>query len=166
MSDYSQGKIYKIISSECDLVYYGSTCITLKERLIKHKSDYKYYLEGKKNYMTSFVIIEKGNYEIVLVEDYPCNSKAELHLRERFYIENNECVNKCIPGRTPKEYQRDNCEIIREQRKQYYKDNCKIIREQQNEKVICEICGFEGSISSLRRHQKSKKCLEHKNIQL
>jgi hypothetical protein len=179
MEDYSQGKIYKIISSECDDVYYGSTVETLKRRLQKHKSSYNHFLKGKKRPMTSFQILEKGNYHIVLVEDYPCNSKEELQLRERFYIENNECVNKFIPGRTEKEYKNSNqCkelrkiwfeehkDELREYHKEYREANKEKIREQQKEKVICEICGFEGLKSLLSRHQKTKKCLEHNNIQL
>jgi hypothetical protein len=129
MSDYSQGKIYKIISSECDLVYYGSTVDPLNVRLIKHKSSYKCYLEGKKNYITSFEIIHKGNYEIVLVENYPCNSKEELRLREGEYIKNNECVNKFIPGRTTKEYHEANKEKIREYNKKYRVEHNDELRE-------------------------------------
>ena len=181
MEDYSQGKIYKIISSECDLVYYGSTVKTLNERLRKHKLDYKRQLIEPNYYVTSFELLKQNNYEIVLVENYPCNSKKELRLRERFYIENNECVNKFIPGRTPKEYYEDNHERILNQikqyqhnnrkriieyKKEYYKTNREIILEQNKKKVICEICGFEGSKCNLNRHQKSKKCLEHNNIQL
>jgi hypothetical protein len=54
--------------------------------------------------MTSFKILEKNNYDYSLVESYPCKSKDELHARERFYIENNECVNKYVPTRSHKEY--------------------------------------------------------------
>jgi hypothetical protein len=149
MSDYSQGKIYKIISSECDDVYYGSTVLQLNQRLALHKHNYKKYLKGITRFVTSFKIIESGNYEIVLVENYPCNSKKELELRERFYIENNECVNKFIPGRTKKEYEQDNRERI---------------RERKNKKIICNICGSEISKRYLSLYKKSKKCLEHNNI--
>lgn len=47
-----------------------------------------------------------GDYDIILLEDYPCNSKNELHSRERYYIELNISivVNRCIPTRTEKEY--------------------------------------------------------------
>jgi hypothetical protein len=179
MEDYSQGKIYKIISSECDLVYYGSTVETLDERLRIHLEQYKRYLKEKFNYITSFKLLEKENYEIVLVENYPCNSKKELRLREGEYIKNNQCVNKRIEGRTKKQYREDNRDIIRQkkkiyreenreiisqQRRQYREENREKILERKNKKICCEICGFEGSISNLSRHQKSKKCLEHNNI--
>lgn len=44
---------------------------------------------------TSYKVIEKGNYyDIVLIEKYPCNSKEELHARERHYSQTIPCVNK------------------------------------------------------------------------
>jgi hypothetical protein len=147
MSDYSQGKIYKIISSECDLVYYGSTVLQLNQRLALHKHHYKKYLKGIIRFVTSFELLKQNNYEIVLVENYPCDSRKELELREGEYIKNNVCVNFRVAGRTHKQWEQDNKEKILQ-------------------KVICEICGFEGSKKWLSRHQKSKKCLEHNNIQL
>ena len=54
--------------------------------------------------MTSFKVLESGNYTIVLVELFPSDSKMILHQRERYYIENNECINKNIPTQTPEEY--------------------------------------------------------------
>jgi len=49
-------------------------------------------------------IINRGNFQIELVENYSCETKHELHKRERFYIDNNECINHVIPTRTQKEY--------------------------------------------------------------
>jgi ATP-dependent helicase YprA (DUF1998 family) len=192
MEDYSQGKIYKIISSECDLVYYGSTVDPLNVRLNIHKGTYNMYLKGNHHYVTSFGIIEKGNYEIVLVENYPCNSKKELRLREGEYIKNNQCVNHNVAGRTPEEYYEDNHERILNQRKEYREKNREIIRhklkeyneenrekinqrqrdynklnrEKINQKIICNICGSEISKRYLSRHQKTKKCLEHNIINI
>ena len=101
MPDYSLGKIYKIICHKTGLVYIGSTCEpTLARRLAGHVGDYKRYLKGGKKYTTSFKIIENASYEIVLIETYVCESKDELHKMERFFIENNNCVNKYIPIRT------------------------------------------------------------------
>ena len=45
-------------------------------------------------------IIETGDYDIVLVEEYPCSTKDELFKRERYYIENNTCINKHAPSMT------------------------------------------------------------------
>ena len=69
-------------------------------------------MEGNRRYITAFKVIENKNYSIILMELYPCGSKAELKARERYYIENNECVNKHIPGRTKKEYYDSNRDKI------------------------------------------------------
>lgn len=107
MPDYQKGKIYKITSGE--LTYIGSTCEpSLARRLSNHLSSYKCWKEGKRTGCSSFQLIESGQYEITLIELYPCGSKDELTARERFHIESNKCVNKYIPGRTMKEWRNDN----------------------------------------------------------
>ena len=40
----------------------------------------------------------------MLVENFPCQDENEASAREKYYIINNPCVNKNIPGRTQKEY--------------------------------------------------------------
>ena len=42
----NKAKIYKIIDNTNQNVYIGSTCKTLKERLTKHKNNYKLFLKG------------------------------------------------------------------------------------------------------------------------
>ena len=116
--DYQQGKIYKIYNDDIpDKVYYGSTCNTLVKRLYKHKTGNKI----KTTKCSSSVLFPGA--KIVLVEKYPCNDKDELIKRERYYIENNDCVNKCIPGRTNKEWRKDNKEEIKEKKKEYHLKN-------------------------------------------
>ncbi len=133
MPDYSKAKIYKIYSYENDDVYYGSTCETLSQRMAKHRNKYKTYKDGKFHYTTSFKILELTSAKIELVENYPCNSKEELLQREGYYIKNNNCVNKLIPGRTQKEYVEDNKEKTAEYQKEYYETNKDKILEYQKE---------------------------------
>ena len=136
MVNYQDGKIYKIVCDDKDLVYIGSTCEpTLARRLTKHKSSYRDWLkDNSKKYMTSFKVLEKNNFDIILVESCPCNSKDELHKRERHYIETIQCVNKYVPGRTIKEYyginkdkikeyREANKDKIKEKNKEYYEAN-------------------------------------------
>ncbi len=121
MPDYSKAKIYKIYSYENDDVYYGSTCETLSQRMAKHRFNYKMYKNGKFRFTTSFKILELTSAKIELVENCPCNSKEELLQREGYYINNNNCVNKYIPGRTMKEYYQANKKKINEKHKEYYR---------------------------------------------
>ena len=139
MVNYQQGKIYKIVCHNTGLIYYGSTCEpSLARRLHYHKTSYmcvKYKVK-----CTSTKVLENDNYGIFLVENYPCNNKDELRMRERFYIENNECVNKCIPIRFKEEipllnkghYKRKKTERL-EAMKIYYLEHKAEIAEYQKE---------------------------------
>jgi hypothetical protein len=134
MVNYQNGKIYKLVCNITGLIYIGSTAeILLSNRLAKHRTDYRKHLNGKYHYITSFKILENDNYEIILLENFPCNNRYELKARERFYIESLNCVNKCIPNRTKKEYYDDNKEQILEQKKKYYNNNKQKILEYQKE---------------------------------
>ena len=131
MTDYQKGKIYRIVCNTTGLVYYGSTCEpTLARRLAGHLRCYKCWKSsGKGNHTTSFEVLENDNYEIVLVELAPSNSKMELHQRERHYIENNECVNKNTPLRTISEWREDNHDRLVTYSAEYRLNNADIILE-------------------------------------
>jgi hypothetical protein len=101
------GKIYKIVSDSTDKIYIGSTVKTLEERLEGHENQYEkwFYTNLKsKLYCTSFEILKYGNYQIVLLEDYPCCCTRELLKREGIYQikEFNKCVNSLIAGGRPR----------------------------------------------------------------
>jgi hypothetical protein len=129
MPDYQRGKIYKITNG--DLTYIGSTCEpTLARRLSGHVKAFKLWKDGKTHKITSFQVLELGNYEITLLELCPCGSKDELTARERHWVETIPCVNKSIPGRTRKEWFETHKEQIKEWTKQYREDNKEQIKEQ------------------------------------
>ena len=90
-----------------------------------HRNNYRSWKNGKTDKINSFDLYEKygvENCKIYLVELYPCETKEELFAREGYYIKNNKCVNKNVAGRTRKEHQEDNKEILLEQRKPYLKE--------------------------------------------
>jgi hypothetical protein len=129
MPDYQRGKIYKITSG--DLTYIGSTCEpTLARRLSGHVKAFKLWKTGKKNNLTSFQVLDQGDYEITLIELCPCGSKDELTARERHWIETIPCVNKFIPGQTRKEWNDKNKEYITQWHKKYNEDNKDKIKEE------------------------------------
>jgi hypothetical protein len=90
MVNYSLGKIYKIVCNITGETYIGSTCQkSLSLRLSSHKSiDNKTY---------SRQIIERDNFSIVLLEDYPCQTRDQLRARERHWIDSTVCINKNKP---------------------------------------------------------------------
>jgi len=146
MVNYQKGKIYKIVCDETGLVYYGSTVQRLSDRLAKHKQ--------KQNTCKSN---EMKNPKIYLVETFPCNSKEELHSRERYYIENNECINSNIPLRKDKEYRHDNKERISQYKKKYHENNREKILERAKLNLHnCE-CGSTIRYAEKSRHFKTKK---------
>jgi hypothetical protein len=136
MPDYTKGKIYKIECYTTGLVYIGSTIQSLIQRLQSHRWDYNRYLNGKIHFITSFDVLENDNYNIVLLEEYPCENKEQLHAKEAEYIRNNECVNKRIPNRSWKERYSNNKEQILERQKQYYTNNKEQISERQKKYYI------------------------------
>lgn len=91
MKDYSKGKIYKIIDESNGDVYIGSTIQSLKRRFHTHQifKDYNKL---------------KCNCKIILIEDYPCNSRRELEKREQYFIDNTDCINKLNSYLTPEEH--------------------------------------------------------------
>ena len=53
MSRYRNAKIYKIVSNKTGLVYIGSTCKTLPQRIAQHERDYQQYLKTGKNIIST-----------------------------------------------------------------------------------------------------------------
>jgi hypothetical protein len=137
--DYKNGKIYKIVDNTSDKCYIGSTCEpTLARRLAKHVSNYRCFLNGKYNNVTSFEIIKNGNYDIQLIEGFPCETKDQLHAREGYWIKQTECVNRIVVGRTQKQYREQNKELLTQKKKEYYEQNKDKIREyrEQNKEIF------------------------------
>jgi hypothetical protein len=148
-------------------VYYGSTTQRLSKRLNEHKQKYKIWCNNKYSYVTSFELFKIGDPIITLVERYPCDDKESLIARERFYIENNTCVNKIIPGRTDAEWRQVNRETLLERHTQYYQTNHETILEQkaqyyQDNKEILNAnhtccCGGKYTHKHKSRHIKTNK---------
>ena len=63
MTNYQNGKIYKIESLSMNLVYYGSTTQSLCKRLSKHRS------ESKRSNITSKQVLQYDDAKIYLVFD-------------------------------------------------------------------------------------------------
>ena len=154
MVNYGQGKVYAIECNETGKRYIGSTCKkTLAERLSLHTSNFRVWKKTGKHFMTSYDVLERGNYTIVLLELFPCTMKDELHARERHYIQTTECVNKYIPLRTQKEYKADFADVIHAYQKQYKIDNIDKIKAPYK----CEVCECGIQCCEISRHEKTKK---------
>ena len=83
MDNYSNGKIYKICSHMTDKIYIGSTKQSLTERFRGHMTDYRRFIRLGWGGTSASDILKYEDSYINLIEDYPCDSKQELEIRER-----------------------------------------------------------------------------------
>ena len=85
--------IYKIqcVDGSCDFVYFGSTT-NFATRKSQHKSACD-NINGKSYNSNPYKTIRENkgweNFEMCLVEVYPCENKQQLVIREQFYIDSN-----------------------------------------------------------------------------
>jgi hypothetical protein len=157
MVNYQNGKVYKIINENNEIIYIGSTAEKyLSSRYAKHK-------------------LKSPNHKIILIQNYPCNSKEELCMREQevieehsnllnkvkayqtkedrkkyknekvkvYYHKNKDTINKKRKNyhknyrennkEKNKEYREKNKEKLKEQKKEYYQNNKPRINEKHKE---------------------------------
>lgn len=139
--NYNNGKIYKLICNITNYIYIGSTTCDLNKRLLNHINKYNcWFIDNNKSYITSYKILENNNYEIELIEDYPCESKRDLEKRERYWLEyyindGYNCVNKIIPVKTNKE-KKETKKQYRENNKEQILKTKKIYRENNKEQLL------------------------------
>ena len=162
MSDarYKNSKIYKIVNNENDKVYYGSTCLPLYKRMYKHRQKHNVC-------MSKNLGVDLKECQIILVEEIQCENKQQLLMRERWYIENNVCINKQIPCRTKedikeknkKRYEK-NREHNKEREKKYYEENKEKVKkyyeENKTELIKKQINYYENN--------KEKLAIQHKEL--
>ena len=149
--NYKKSKIYKLVSSQTDKIYIGSTTKTLAQRLAHHKYDYKI-----NHQISSKDLLMFDDCKIILIENFECNTVEELRAREYQLIQENKniCVNLHMPSRTNKDWYNDNKELTLQRSKDYYQAN----KEKINEKINCQ-CGGSYNRCTKARHEQSKKHL-------
>jgi len=136
------GSVYKITDGE--KCYYGSTTEKyLCNRLAKHKQN---------NNKSNTKHMDKNNMVIELVEEV--EDKQQLLWRERYYIENNECINNRRPIRTDEEKKaQDN-----KRNKNYQLTHKEQIKQKRKQPYEC-VCGAVITIGNKSTHLKTKKHL-------
>jgi len=188
-SDYTKCQIYKIVCKDLSIkdLYVGSTCNWTK-RKSKHKRSVENKNDGEFQYKKALFIREHGgwkNWEMILIENYPCENDLQARTKEREWYEKlGATLNSICPIITSDElkiqkyengkiYREENKDIISENKKKYREENKDAISEKMNDyykknsdkwlaKIICA-CGAEFCKSSERKHLKSKKHLNFKN---
>ena len=125
MVNYKNGKIYKLWSPEGDMIYIGSTCLSLVRRKATHK--------GKPSATSKLLFDTYTDIRIELIEEHPCDNKEQLNRKEGEYIRMLDCVNKVVAGRTYNEWREDYKEHISEQKKEYNQKNKEHLAEKKKE---------------------------------
>jgi hypothetical protein len=134
--DYTKTLIYMIVCLNLERPErYIGQCRNLIKRKCEHKACCNNPNKKSYNFPVYQFIRENGgwdNWEMVLIEYYPCNNREEASKRERYWKEfYNAELNGNVPGRTRKEYYIDNADTILEKQKQYYQNNSDTRKEYQ-----------------------------------
>jgi len=178
--------IYKIIGVN----YIGSTN-RIKQRCSQHKN-FCFKKNVKNNYPIYQYIREKEidiELEILFCYKKKCSKRIQL-LVEQFYINKYDSVNNGLNNnnafgadkkktirhnktyreknkekikKTTKKYREKNNKKLKNMKKEYYEKNKEEINNKRKVKINCPICKSLIRKYSLKKHQKTKKCLKAKN---
>ena len=168
---YKNGVIYKLCCKDPTItdVYVGSTCnFTNRKYQHKHSCNNK-NCKAYNFYLYQFIRENEGwsNWDMIELIKYPCETKRELELKEREYLELlSATLNKHIPTRSKNEYCKAyrlaNKEQISEKMKAYCLTNKEQINKKQKEKFNCD-CGGKFTRCSKLVHIKTKKHQKYLN---
>lgn len=154
MVNFSNGKIYKIVSDQTDKIYIGSTTQPLCKRITEHRSKFKI------NYgCASEEIMKFGDARIILIESYPCKSKEELLAREDYWHNKFKdiCVNK---------YKSNGLDPAKKNNKWNInnREKCLASKKKYNQKRwYCKYCCKKMAFTYKNTHKKSNMHLIIKN---
>jgi len=133
MSEYNNSVIYKMCCKDESVpdIYIGSTT-NFQNRKQQHKQ-----FCNTLNFPVYQFIRDNGgwsNWNMLVIEEYPCDNRKELLKRERYWIEYlNASLNRELPGRSKAEWSKKNYENNRqkyiEYNKKYYQENIDKERE-------------------------------------
>ena len=144
--DYSKSLIYKLCCKDplIEDIYIGSTT-NMKVRKGQHKTHCNNKNDKRYNQNKYQFIRENGgfdNWDMIMIEEYSCNSKRELEKRERYWVDElKSSLNSIRPyiskeelNEHKKEYRNQYMkEYLKEYNKEYYKNNKDTINEYRKE---------------------------------
>ena len=136
LANYKNTVIYKIYCKDESIsdIYIGHTT-NFKQRNKLHKSNCNVESSKGYNYKIYKIIRENGgwdNWNMIIIENYPCENVDDARYRERYWIEKESSqLNVTIPNRSKKEY----AQIYRTVHKEEISEKAKIYRNNNKEKI-------------------------------
>jgi GIY-YIG catalytic domain len=133
---YKNTVIYKIQCKDEKItdIYIGHTT-NFKQRNNVHKNNCNIKTSKGHNYKIYKIIRENGgwdNWNMIIIEEYPCENVNEAKERERYWIEKESSqLNVTIPNRSQKEYS----QIYRLVHKEEISEKSKIYRNNNKDKI-------------------------------
>jgi hypothetical protein len=159
LPDYSQAKIFKIQDVNSTKVYIGSTCQhSIKHRLKGYVCNVNKF-NGGTHGSVDYVDILNGDYQISLIENFPCKCKDELSTREGEIINEYwknpmfDCVNRSSSGLTIRQHHSNE---LKPQQLKHAKNNDTELNHLAKQLNICE-CGGTYSNDGYSKHTRTKK---------
>lgn len=153
---------YKVVCLVSGRTYIGSTTTNLKLRMLRHLCNYRAFLKGNANYCSCFKILRLNDYIVKkLLERDNITIQEKILLEKKFIDEEKiktRCVNIQVPGRTMKEWIKDNRDYVNGYYRDYYNEKIK------DKKIYCSTCKkkllkkyFKNHLLKNRHIKKSQK---------
>ena len=191
--DYSKACVYKICCKNIAIkdVYVGSTTNLHKRRSAHKGACNRPDNKGHNIPVYQFIRNNGGwdNWEVIKIEDCPCECDEDLRLRERRWLETLEATlnsvnpftgivaenqeeydkgyyqeHKARIAARHKVYGQEHREEILANKKAHYQDHKPEILAKRSEKVACEHCQSIVRKGGLSTHRKSAKCSRARGV--
>ena len=172
--DYSKCLMYKFVCKDLSVkdLYVGQTTFWAGRR-IKHKTDFNNTGCKLKIYECMRQTGGWDNWDMILIEEFPCNTSLEASARERFLMEslnaNLNCYRPTITAEEKREYGKNyrnthEYKVGKDYFKNYYEQNKEALLKQgkakrEANKITCE-CGKEICKYAMKQHILSKGHIE------
>ena len=145
MPDYQKTVIYKIINYDLpEYIYIGHTTNFTKRKQHHKEATYSTAKSNNQYDRKLYKTIRDngvwGDWKMIIIKDFPCETKREAETEEQKYMTEIGTLNVIHAIRS------------REQRRE---DNWEIIKESRSKKYTCD-CGITSSHDHKARHERSK----------
>lgn len=131
------GRVYKIIHTQSNICYVGSTFNTIRDRFHCHQTGFRFWESGKNKSTISIYPFFKqygiDQFKMVLIKEYQVCDKNHLEVYEQLWINKLKPINKqssfSIKYLSKKQYQINYAEKSKETQRKYHIENREVLLE-------------------------------------